>query len=195
MQLFYYRNIILISIIQLSLTQPNLNYSTCKTSLKGLEYVGQIYKSASGRLCQRWHAQKPIHQVQGGISSANFPEQNILKASNYCRNPSQTENGPWCYTVGANESESCNIPFCTVKRCRLSGVGTDYSGNMHYSYSLSKCRLWLNDWKDIRIKLPSGKYEPAVQFDKNKFPDNSLIEVHHFCRNPDGDLGGTYITF
>lgn len=199
MWLSYYRNIILFCLIQPSLTQSDneddKNFSKCKTSHKGLEYVGRIYKSASGKYCQRWHAQKPIHQVQTGITDIYFPEQNTLSASNYCRNPSQSESGPWCYTIGTNESEGCNVPLCSSKQCRISGVGMDYSGKMHYSLSLSKCRLWLNDWKDIRIKLPSGRYKPASQFDKSKFPENSLVEVHHFCRNPDGDLGGTYIKF
>ena len=44
-------------------------------------------------------------------TAEDFPGHSLVDAVNYCRNPSDSSGGPWCYT-SANEYEYCDIPFC-----------------------------------------------------------------------------------
>ena len=49
---------------------------------------------------------------QYAYTSGYFPEKDITKAENYCRNPTDSRNGPWCYTNVDGTKEECNIPLC-----------------------------------------------------------------------------------
>jgi len=76
---------------------------------KGLTYRGLVAYTVSGRTCQKWVAEGP-HTV--GIEPT---EENGLGNHNFCRNPDQSEEKPWCYTMDPNEEhakEVCEIPKC-----------------------------------------------------------------------------------
>merc|ERR1719146_468849 len=76
---------------------------------KGLTYRGLLSTTTSGRTCQKWIAEKP-HTV--GIEPT---EENGLGNHNFCRNPDESEEKPWCYTLDPEEKhakEVCTIPEC-----------------------------------------------------------------------------------
>ena len=48
---------------------------------------------------------------------ATFPDDNLADASNYCRNPDNEPNGPWCYTTDADTRwEYCSLALCLGKK-------------------------------------------------------------------------------
>ena len=76
---------------------------------KGKSYKGLQTTTESGRTCQNWVKQKP-HE----IDIEPTPD-NGLGNHNYCRNPDDSEDKPWCYTLDPNPDnakQTCNIPVC-----------------------------------------------------------------------------------
>ncbi|CAH1777803.1 unnamed protein product, partial [Owenia fusiformis] len=60
---------------------------------------------------QRWDSQTPHSHPY--VDPALFPDRTLGEASNYCRNPNNDQNGPWCYTIDSLLiKEYCDIPFC-----------------------------------------------------------------------------------
>jgi len=57
-------------------------------------------------------------------SDENFPDDSVKDAANYCRNPDNYENGPWCYLAETTGYEVCGIPYCatTGNTCHLQQV-------------------------------------------------------------------------
>ena len=83
----------------------------CKRTKAGTEYAGGISVTVSGLSCQRWDAQYP-HQ-HNPTSPDQFPDATVEDAENYCRNPDNSEEGPWCYTTEPDSRrEACNIDMC-----------------------------------------------------------------------------------
>mmetsp|Transcript_70977 Transcript_70977/g.134140 ORF Transcript_70977/g.134140 Transcript_70977/m.134140 type:complete len:181 (+) Transcript_70977:65-607(+) len=78
---------------------------------KGLSYRGLVSSTSSGRTCQKWTADKPWADALTFAPTAD----NGLGNHNYCRNPSDAEAKPWCFTLDPNaehEKETCEIPAC-----------------------------------------------------------------------------------
>ena len=54
---------------------------------------------------------------------------------NYCRNPDNDSNGPWCYSLNPNIIKGyCYIPTCVEPRATSAGCGT--SGNPDFGSDL-----------------------------------------------------------
>ncbi|CAH1777726.1 unnamed protein product [Owenia fusiformis] len=83
----------------------------CKFDAVGMWYSGKLSVTKSGRTCQRWDAQYPHQHTWNNI--LHFPEDTLAEASNYCRNPDEMSDGPWCYTTDSNS----RWEFCDVKLC------------------------------------------------------------------------------
>ena len=75
----------------------------CLTETLGLDYVGSISTTITGRTCQHWKKQSPhTHRLY-----------NVSDGHNYCRNPDR-EAKPWCYTTDKDKRwEYCDIPLCS----------------------------------------------------------------------------------
>jgi len=76
---------------------------------KGHSYKGLVTSTVSGRTCQNWLAEGP-HTV--GIIP---DEDNGLGNHNFCRNPDESEEKPWCYTMDPSDEhakEVCEVPKC-----------------------------------------------------------------------------------
>ena len=85
--------------------------AACKITAKGLEYVGTLSHSGTGRTCQRWDNQSPHAHQYDDVSL--YLEDDLSAAENYCRNPSHDNGGLWCYTMDPNSRwEWCNIKAC-----------------------------------------------------------------------------------
>ena len=77
----------------------------CKNDILGLGYTGTTSHTKSGLECQRWDSQSPHPHSY-----------TVTDGENYCRNPDQGSEGPWCLTLDpGTEWEYCNIPICAGK--------------------------------------------------------------------------------
>jgi hypothetical protein len=82
----------------------------CKMTYVGSSYNGRRTYTISGRICQRWDKQRPHSH---SFVTDNFPDVSVANANNYCRNPDNHTDGPWCYTIDPDiERESCGIKLC-----------------------------------------------------------------------------------
>ena len=92
-------------------------------SKKG-SYLGNVSKTESGKICQRWNVNQP-HRVKHHPVDGN-------KGHNYCRTPDNDPLGPWCYTTDKEKKwEHCAISACLdTKECLRQGDlnGEKYQG-------------------------------------------------------------------
>lgn len=66
-----------------------------------------------------------------------FPDGSSRSASNYCRNPTMSPTGAWCYVDGGTATDLCDVPGCTVGDSEMllaAGVG------VHWLYVLPEWR-------------------------------------------------------
>ncbi|XP_044307022.1 hepatocyte growth factor-like protein isoform X2 [Varanus komodoensis] len=131
----------------------------------GADYRGTQSTTEKGKTCQHWQKRYP-HDHRFAASIYTGLEEN------YCRNPDEDENGPWCYTTDpAVRYQSCGLQKCENAKC-VSCNGEDYQGFVDHTESGTECQRW-----DLQHphKHP---YEP------NRYPDKDLAD--NYCRNPDG---------
>jgi len=85
----------------------------------GLNYVGTVSQTLSGRTCQHWSSQVPNQHFYTDVDM--FPDKRatqVADVSNYCRNPvagTVRKSLPWCYVNSTSSNlqwEFCNIPRC-----------------------------------------------------------------------------------
>merc|ERR1711971_790463 len=99
----------------------------------GKKYKGGKRTTKSGRTFQHWCSSAPHRHHQ---------ESPDLEA-NFCRNPDNEPDGPWCYTTDPNKRwEYCGVPTCPEKPenpegseerdCSKAGAGLDYWGCVIY---------------------------------------------------------------
>jgi len=163
--------------------QPNIN---CVMTKLGVEYKGQKAVTVNGRECQRWDAQSPHAHTRNNI--AKFPETALADAANYCRNPDDSSNGPWCYTTDKNKRwDYCGIPKCPegsyIKdvTCRSTKIGIEYKGKVAATKNGRTCQRW-----DAQTPHDHTKTNPA------KYPDATLTDAVNYCRNPDREPHGPW---
>uniref|UniRef100_A0A4W3GEY2 Macrophage stimulating 1 n=1 Tax=Callorhinchus milii TaxID=7868 RepID=A0A4W3GEY2_CALMI len=122
----------------------------------GATYRGTVSVTQSGKTCQEW--------------ISNFPEKGL--DMNYCRNPDNDVNGPWCYTTDwTTRIEACGIKRCENDICVLCN-GEDYNGFVDRTESGRECQRW-----DLNSPHRHN-YQP------DKYRDMNLDD--NYCRNPDG---------
>ena len=83
----------------------------------GFFYNGVESQTSSGKTCQHWTETSPHNPNAASKNPANFPDDSIADASNYCRNPDSTSAGPWCYTTDPGTRwQYCDVPLCARGR-------------------------------------------------------------------------------
>lgn len=133
----------------------------------GVTYRGTVSKTRSGRTCQNWSSMQP-HILN--YTPENSPHADLQ--ANYCRNPDNDTEGPWCYTQDPERRwEHCRIPSCE-EDCMFCS-GENYRGKVSQTEDGITCQHW-----DSQTPHLHG-YNPA------SFPDKYLEE--NYCRNPDGE--------
>ncbi|KAL7992318.1 hypothetical protein Chor_016574 [Crotalus horridus] len=186
-------------------------YSACKPLLKkratldeclkgscalgtGQNYKGKISVTKSGTECQFWSSKFP-HKPQ--FNETTHPEANLTE--NYCRNPNNHSQGPWCYTRNpAVRVEECAIPVCGENRTTVpispalpplpeqtrqreecvSEEGLLYTGTLSVTVSGDQCLPWASE----KVRQLSSR--------KNFLEGVPLVE--NYCRNPDHDEEGVW---
>ncbi|KAI0236285.1 hypothetical protein LSAT2_013138 [Lamellibrachia satsuma] len=101
----------------------------CRSTVGGLDYLGQVKTTVTGRTCMPWSSQ----HYQGCYR--DLPDVNASVAENYCRNPTGSPNCqltmPWCYTTdNATLREYCDVPLCGYEEPACSRPLGMESGNI-----------------------------------------------------------------
>ncbi|XP_028255540.1 prothrombin [Parambassis ranga] len=178
---------------QLTRTQQNIQLvrhciqGQC-ISGQGLSYLGNINITKTGRMCQFWRHSFP-HPINREF---NVSEPNSILQENFCRNPDNRPEGPWCFTQDPTvQKEACRVPRCgqsfvpptvaprPVKDTQcLPSYGVDYTGNLDETLGGHTCLQWSSPQA---VALSRDKeFIPEVTLDGNK------------CRNPDNDPEGPW---
>ncbi|XP_029378356.1 prothrombin [Echeneis naucrates] len=155
----------------------------------GVNYEGHINITTSGRQCQHWRHSFP-HPI---MREFNVSEPNSNLKENFCRNPDNRPEGPWCFTRDPTvQKESCRVPKCgevfvpptvVLEQVRSSGpclpnFGIDYVGDLDVTLSGRRCLQW---------SLPAVT---ALSKDKDFIPE--VVLQDNKCRNPDNDPEGPW---
>jgi integrin beta 3 len=157
-----------------------LNLSTvvavlnCKSTKIGAEYAGVVSQTVGGRTCQNWSSQTPhSHKIR-----TNYPEGSEDKASNFCRNPDDSPDGPWCYTTDPKVTwEYCDVKLCC--KCKKTKIGVEYAGGLSKTVGGKTCQNWASQ-------------TPHSHKEWTNFPEGSESNAKNFCRNPDNSTGGPW---
>ncbi|XP_056157167.1 prothrombin [Lampris incognitus] len=155
----------------------------------GVNYLGNINVTVSGRICQFWSSNFP-HPV---IREFNSSEPGSILKENFCRNPDGNPSGPWCFTRDpTRQKEACSVPKCgeefvpptfaseqavSTKQC-LTNKGVNYAGDLSVTLQGHTCLEWA---------LPKLV---ALSRDKDFLPEVKL--TGNKCRNPDNDPEGPW---
>uniref|UniRef100_A0A147AMC1 Prothrombin n=1 Tax=Fundulus heteroclitus TaxID=8078 RepID=A0A147AMC1_FUNHE len=156
----------------------------------GVSYEGNVNITESGKRCQRWSSSfpHPIHREY------NASEPNSVLKENFCRNPDNRPEGPWCFTTDPTvQKESCRVPRCgevfvpatvapeppavRTKAC-LPNHGIDYTGELSVTMGGHTCLQWSSP--------------VAVALSKDKDFIQEMVLDGNKCRNPDGDPEGPW---
>ncbi|XP_072235298.1 prothrombin [Leuresthes tenuis] len=154
----------------------------------GVSYEGNINITQSGRICQHWKGRfpHPIHREY------NASEPNSILQENFCRNPDDRPEGPWCFTKDPTvQKETCRVPKCgedfapstvapepvKTEKC-LPNYGIDYIGDLSVSMQGHACLQWSSP--ETTALSQDKEFIPEVELQGNK------------CRNPDNDPEGPW---
>uniref|UniRef100_A0A3Q3WIL6 Prothrombin n=1 Tax=Mola mola TaxID=94237 RepID=A0A3Q3WIL6_MOLML len=155
---------------------------------RGEHYEGNINITKSGKLCQQWKSSFP-HPI---IREFNASEPNSILQENFCRNPDNRPEGPWCFTTDPTvQKEACKVPICgevfvpptlapepvQSSHC-LPNYGIDYDGDLSVTQGGHICLPWTSP--EVR----------ELSKDKDFIPEVSVRG--NMCRNPDNDPEGPW---
>jgi len=92
----------------------------CKTTILGEEYMGTLSTAKNGLTCHPWASTSFVGTNQdNNLKDPQFLDASINAAMNYCRDPDDSSEGPWCYT-SYFDYEYCDVPFCDTLQCSYS---------------------------------------------------------------------------
>ena len=87
----------------------------CRLTQEGREYRGNISVTMDGFTCQAWTSQTSNPHAVTDLHL--FPDHTLEEAQNFCRNPDENRDGPWCYGIKytgliLNGRQTCSVPVC-----------------------------------------------------------------------------------
>ncbi|XP_075044287.1 prothrombin [Mixophyes fleayi] len=155
----------------------------------GINYIGNISVTRSGRVCQYWSSNFP-HKTK--INPISHPNKTLNE--NYCRNPDDNPLGPWCYTKDPEKPrEECAVPICGKKGTTVEPIvlqvekaedtpcemnrGLQYQGTLAVTVSGLPCLPWNS---------------PKIEVQSRKGFLKDVVLKENYCRNPDGDDEGVW---
>uniref|UniRef100_UPI00398E4861 prothrombin n=1 Tax=Pristiophorus japonicus TaxID=55135 RepID=UPI00398E4861 len=154
----------------------------------GSNYSGNISMTVSGKQCQSWSSNYP-HKPKYNPVTHN--QSDLI--NNYCRNPSDSQRGPWCYTKDPRvQTEACYIPHCgetlpplpeqsttpvPLGPC-IPNQGLTYRGTLNVTVHGKHCQAW--DSQHPHTHNYTRKNNLTANLEGN------------YCRNPDEDEDGAW---
>lgn len=158
----------------------------------GEAYNEAVSITSTGKTCQYWSSNFPHRITEFNASLDKSLEEN------YCRNPDQSPEGPWCFTRDPTvRRESCAIPSCDGPFVRgivrtqpgktadppkstecLPDHGKDYKGTLSVTMKDHTCLPWKSP-KAVK-RAAQMEFLPEVVLEQN------------YCRNPDNDTEGPW---
>eukprot|EP00299_Pterocystis_sp_00344_P014091 c6968_g1_i2.p1 GENE.c6968_g1_i2~~c6968_g1_i2.p1 ORF type:complete len:630 (-),score=167.37 c6968_g1_i2:86-1819(-) len=123
-------------------------------SNNGSEYRGDVRVTTSDQVCDPWTASH--------LNITRFPHSGLVE--NFCRNPTNDLNGPWCPGFNGTQN-NCNL----CGNCHV-GDGSMYRGTISRTIDGFDCLPWSD------VDHPDQQHIPL------NFPHDDLVE--NFCRNP-----------
>lgn len=154
---------------------------------KGYSYKGLLTSTVSGRSCQNWLAEGP-HTV--GITP---DEDNGLGNHNFCRNPDESEEKPWCYTMDPNKDhakEVCEIPKCDTHvrdfQDEADKLAMDIAEHLH-CHCIDQHYGSMTTTKDTTIPLRDNTLS-LLEKVKTQFGSANLQLAQKRCRCPRGQI-------
>ncbi|XP_038569534.1 prothrombin isoform X3 [Micropterus salmoides] len=154
----------------------------------GVKYEGNINITQSGKQCQHWRSSFP-HPI---IREFNASQPNSILHENFCRNPDNRPEGPWCFTKDPTvKKETCKVPRCgqpfvpatlATKPVKtgtcLPSYGIDYTGDLAVTLGGHTCLQW--SAAEAQALSKNKEFIAEVTLQGNK------------CRNPDNDPEGPW---
>ncbi|XP_076579121.1 prothrombin [Chaetodon auriga] len=173
------------------MTRTTDNINMIRECIEGVNYEGNINITQSGRQCQHWRHSFP-HPI---IREFNASEPNSILHENFCRNPDNRPEGPWCFTKDPTvQKETCRVPRCgkyllpfvpptlAPEPVRsgdcLPNYGIDYTGDLAVTLRGHTCLQW------------SSPEAVVLSLDKEFIPE--VVLQGNKCRNPDNDPEGPW---
>lgn len=159
----------------------------CVMSEEESDFSGSQSVSATGLTCVPWADATGL--VTQEFSDSSFVDGSKEDAKNFCRNPSASEEGPYCFAADLGDTayiiskQNCSPRRCRSKECRMSGTGNDYIGSLGVTLTNRTCQRWT-------AKSPHAIPQKLVN--KETFPELSVGNISNFCRNPTHDLAGPW---
>lgn len=87
--------------------------SECRMAGTGNDYIGRLNMTRANRTCQNWNSNEPHVVDPNYLNDTLFAEMSSKNASNYCRNPSRSMVGAWCYTTDEDvPKDLCHVTDC-----------------------------------------------------------------------------------
>ncbi|XP_072037091.1 plasminogen-like [Amphiura filiformis] len=149
--------------------------SECYSDALGQDYRGSVHRTKDCKECQSWTSQDPHAHTR---TPANYPDAG-LGEHNYCRNPDDEPNGPWCYTTDPETRWAyCPVYDC-ASECYSKPHGGDYRGSVNQTTDCKECQSWTSQDPHAHTRTPEN------------YPDAGLGE-HNYCRNPDDEPNGPW---
>ena len=101
--------------ITITTTAPKPTTTTAEECYHGdgSTYAGTKSTTINGYTCMPWADNYPHVKSSFASTADNFPEDSLLEAQNYCRNPDPNDHAPWCYTTNAFK----RWDYCDIKKC------------------------------------------------------------------------------
>ncbi|XP_072046805.1 plasminogen-like [Amphiura filiformis] len=152
--------------------------SECYYDVIGRDYLGTVHQTKDGVKCQSWAALYPHNHNK---TPEKYPYDG-LGEHNYCRNPDEEPNGPWCYTTDPETRwEYCPVSNCSkhASDCYYDVIGRDYRGTVNQTIDSVECQSWTAQYPHKHNKTPE------------RYPYDGLGE-HNYCRNPDKASNGPW---
>lgn len=151
--------------------KPLLTGSECYSG-HGRGYQGTVNVTESGIPCQSWAVSSPHQHL---LAFEDYPE--LSGGHNYCRNPSERGDKPWCFTTDRRRRwDYCDIPECAA-------------GPTCVSHSESVCRrvgtigmdwIYINTSKTSQERLDSGM-ENGLELIASYSPACATILEEYLC--------------
>ncbi|KAK3930168.1 Plasminogen [Frankliniella fusca] len=146
----------------------------CRLAGTANDYMGARNVSRAGRACEPWAVAAPPSLSNGSL----YPEQDVKEASNFCRNPSRSVAGAWCFTADTTNSTAadlCDIRDCAKpEECTIiyrGGAPEKGGGGLYIlpTWRMVRLAFSLKEWNPEMADGIVFDLRPSVDTDKDGF--------------------------